>query len=164
MKISFYTVGGTIDKVYFDAKSVYEIGESCIEIMLKNARVNFEYQICSLFKKDSLDMTDTDRAIILKAVQQEHNDKIIITHGTDTMVETALALKTASDKTIVLTGAMEPARFETSDAVFNLGSAVAAVQSLPKGVYISMNGRIFMPDNVQKNRDLKMFEEKNVIF
>lgn len=160
MKIVFFTAGGTIDKVYFDAKSDYEIGESGIDIMLKNGRVNFDYDICSLLKKDSLDMTDIDRSSILKAVQKESNDKIIITHGTDTMVETAQTLTSIIDKTIVLTGAMEPARFKTSDAVFNLGLAVAAVQSLPKGIYLSINGRIFTPDNVQKNRTLKMFEEK----
>lgn len=160
MKISFFTIGGTIDKVYFDAKSKYEIGESIIDSILKNGRVNFKYEICSLLKKDSLDMTKKDRLLIFKAVQKEKNDKIIITHGTDTMVETALALTPLTDKTIVLTGAMEPARFKTSDAVFNLGLAVAAVQSLPKGIYLSISGRIFTPDNVKKNRNLKMFEEK----
>ncbi len=162
--ITFISTGGTIDKEYFDATSEYEVGESSIDLMLKQARVTFKYRIIPLLKKDSLDMTDHDRDLILAAVQQEKNDHIIITHGTDTMVETAKALASVKGKTIVLTGAMEPARFKTSDAVFNLGFAVAAVQSLPGGVFLTMSGRIFTPDNVCKNKMLKIFEEKNVIF
>ena len=160
MDISFITVGGTIDKVYFDEKSEYEVGDTTIDIILKHARVNFNYRVTSLLKKDSLDMTEEDREMIYNAVQKEKQDKIIITHGTDTMVDTARVLSTITDKTIVLTGAMEPARFNTSDAVFNLGLAVAAVQTLSSGAYLTVSGRIFTPDNVQKNRDLKMFEEK----
>jgi L-asparaginase len=158
--ITFISAGGTIDKVYFDATSEYEVGESNIDLILKQARVTFTYRIISLLKKDSLDMTDHDRNLILETVRQEKNDHIIITHGTDTMVDTARALTPVKDKTIVLTGAMEPARFKTSDAVFNLGSAVAAVQALPKGVYLTMSGRIFSPENVRKNKTLKIFEEK----
>ncbi len=160
MKIKFFAVGGTIDKVYFDALSTYEIGESNIEDILKHARVNFDYEIASLLKKDSLDMTDNDREVILKAIESEVIDKIVITHGTDTMVETAKALKSIKNKTIVLTGAMEPAKFKTSDATFNIGSAVAAVQTLSPGVYLSISGKVFSPDNVKKNRALKQFEEK----
>jgi L-asparaginase len=160
MKIKFFSVGGTIDKVYFDALSRYEIGDPNIKDILQNARVNFDYEIESLLKKDSLDMSEQDRLIVLKAVQNELNDKIIITHGTDTMIETAAALSPIKGKTIVLTGAMEPAKFKSSDAVFNLGSAVAAVQVLPFGVYLVISGKIFTPDNVRKNRDRKQFEEK----
>lgn len=160
MKIKFFSVGGTIDKIYFDALSRYEVGDSNIKDILQNARVNFDYEIESLLKKDSLDMTEQDRLIILKAVQDEFNDKIIITHGTDTMIETAVALSSIKGKAIVLTGAMEPAKFKTSDAMFNLGFAVAAVQVLPAGVYLAISGRIFTPDNVQKNRAQKQFEEK----
>ena len=160
MKIKFFAVGGTIDKVYFDALSEYEVGESNIGDILNNARVNFEYDISSLLKKDSLDMTDQDRLIILQAVQDDSNDKIIITHGTDTMIETAKTLSIVRNKVIILTGAMEPAKFKSSDAIFNLGSAVAAVQALPHGVYLVISGRIFSPDNVKKNRVLKKFEEK----
>jgi L-asparaginase len=160
MKIKFFTVGGTIDKVYFDALSKYEIGESNIFDILKNARVNFKYDISSLLKKDSLDMTDQDRSIILEAVENEPHERIIITHGTDTMVETAKVLSIIKNKVIVLTGAMEPAKFKSSDAIFNLGSAVAAVQTLPHGVYLAISGRIFRPDNVKKNRALKLFEER----
>ena len=160
MKIKFFAVGGTIDKVYFDALSKYEVGESNIDDILKNARVNFEYDISSILKKDSLEMTDKDRLAIRQAVQNEPNNKVIITHGTDTMIETAKVLGTVKDKVIVLTGAMEPAKFKSSDAIFNLGAAVAAVQTLPNGVYLAISGRIFTPENVRKNRILKIFEEK----
>lgn len=160
MKIKFFAVGGTIDKVYFDALSKYEIGESNINDILKDARVNFKSDVSSIFKKDSLDMTDQDRSAVYKIVKNDTYDKIIITHGTDTMIETAKVLETIKNKTIVLTGAMEPAKFRSSDAVFNLGSAVAAVQTLQHGVYIVISGRIFKPDNVKKDRTLKMFEKK----
>jgi L-asparaginase len=160
MKIKFFSVGGTIDKVYFDALSKYEIGDPNIKDILQNARVNFDYEIEALLKKDSLDMTEQDRLIVFKAVQDELNDKIVITHGTDTMIETASALSPIKGKTIVLTGAMEPAKFKSSDAAFNLGSAVAAVQVLPFGVYLAISGKIFTPDNVRKNRARKQFEEK----
>ncbi len=160
MKIKFFAVGGTIDKVYFDALSKYEIGESNIKDILKDARVNFQSDISSILKKDSLDMTDQDRLDIHKTVKNEKNDKIIITHGTDTMIETAKVLEDIKEKTIVLTGAMEPAKFKSSDAVFNLGSAVAAVQSLNHGVYIVISGRVFKPGNVKKDRGLKMFGKK----
>jgi len=160
MKIKFFSVGGTIDKVYFDALSRYEVGDPSIRDILQNARVNFDYEISSLLKKDSLDMTEQDRMKVLKAVQDEENGKIIITHGTDTMIETAATLSIIKDKVIVLTGAMEPAKFKTSDAVFNLGFAVAVVQVLPDGIYLAISGRIFTPDNVQKNRAKKLFEEK----
>ena len=160
MKIKFFAVGGTIDKVYFDALSKYVIGESNINDILKDARVNFKSDISSIFKKDSLDMTDQDRSAVYKIVKNDTHDKIIITHGTDTMIETAKVLETIKNKTIVLTGAMEPAKFRSSDAVFNLGSAVAAVQTLQHGVYIVISGRVFKPDNVKKDRTLKMFGKK----
>ncbi len=160
MRIKFFAVGGTIDKIYFDDLSRYEIGESNINDILKDARVNFKSDVSSLFKKDSLDMTDQDRLTVHKIVKSEINDKIIITHGTDTMIETAKQLESIKNKTIVLTGAMEPAKFRSSDAVFNLGLAVAAVQTLHHGVYIVISGRIFKPDNVKKNRTLKIFETK----
>ncbi|MDA3915517.1 MAG: asparaginase domain-containing protein [Deltaproteobacteria bacterium] len=160
MKIKFFAVGGTIDKVYFDALSKYEIGESNINDILKDARVNFKSDVSSIFKKDSLDMTDQDRSAVYKIVKNDTSDKIIITHGTDTMIETAKVLETIKNKTIVLTGAMEPAKFRSSDAVFNLGSAVAAVQTLQHGIYIVISGRVFKPDNVKKDRTLKMFGKK----
>jgi len=102
MKIKFFSVGGTIDKIYFDALSRYEVGDPNVSDILQNARVNFDYEIISLLKKDSLDMTEQDRLMVLRTVQNEVNEKIIITHGTDTMIETAATLTIIKDKVIVL--------------------------------------------------------------
>ncbi|MBF0412340.1 MAG: asparaginase [Desulfamplus sp.] len=159
MKIKFFAIGGTIDKVYFDALSNYQVGPPGIENIISEARVNFDYEVVSLLQKDSLDMTYEDRKMIHDAVLQEDSKHIVITHGTDTMVDTAMALKAIEDKVIVLTGAMKPACFKSSDASFNLGSAVAAVQTLPSGVYIAINGRIFDPAKVKKDRNLMQFTE-----
>ncbi|MFO7753450.1 MAG: asparaginase domain-containing protein [Desulfobacteraceae bacterium] len=159
MKISFIAVGGTIDKVYFDKLSEYQIGNARVEELLKDARVSFEYQVNSILRKDSLDMTDEDRNLVLEAVKKDENRYIVITHGTDTMVDTANRLKHIQGKVIVLTGSMEPAAFKSSDAFFNLGSAVAAVQILKEGVYIAINGRIFDPARVKKDRSLMQFTE-----
>jgi L-asparaginase len=158
MKIKIYTVGGTIDKVYFDRKSKFEVGEPKIGEILQEANVSFEYEISSVLHKDSLNMTDRDRQMIFDAIASDTHPYIIITHGTDTMIRTAQKLKTIPGKVIVLTGAMEPARFKSSDASFNIGCAVAAVQTLTPGVYIAMNGRIFDPDRVRKNPDKNWFE------
>lgn len=157
--ISILTVGGTIDKIYFDAKSEYEVGPPNVERILGELNLAVSYNIRSLFRKDSLDITPEDREIIRQAASQDTADKILITHGTDTMVETALALLGIPGKTIVLTGALEPALFKTSDAVFNIGCALAAVQTLAPGVYIAMNGAIFTAENVRKNLDKNRFEE-----
>jgi len=159
MKIKFFAIGGTIDKVYFDALSSYQVGPPGIENIIREARVNFDYEVVSLLKKDSLDMTPEDRAMIHSEVDKETDNYIVITHGTDTMVETAMVLKKIENKVIVLTGAMEPACFKSSDASFNLGCAVAAVQILPPGVYIAINGRIFDPEKVKKDHSLKQFTE-----
>jgi L-asparaginase len=159
MKIKIYTVGGTIDKVYFDRKSAYEVGESKIGEILKEANVNLEYDISSILHKDSLDMTDEDRRLIFDTISSDEHRHILVTHGTDTMIQTAKTLKAVLDKVIVLTGSMEPARFKHSDAVFNIGAAVAAVQVLKPGVYIAMNGRIFDPDRVKKNLERHWFED-----
>jgi L-asparaginase len=161
MIIKFITVGGTIDKIYFDKLSTYEVGESHIHEILKDARINFKFEVSSLLKKDSLEMTDEDRQLVFEAVSADKNDKIVITHGTDTMVDTAKVLNNIKGKVIVLTGAMEPACFKSSDAIFNLGSAIAAVQTLSPGAYIVISGRIFSPDIVQKNQDKKKFEKKS---
>jgi len=161
MKIYFLGVGGTIDKVYFDALSAYQVGDPTIEPILKDARVNFEYSVISLIKKDSLDMTAEDRENVRSAVENINGRHIVITHGTDTMVETAKALKSIKGKVIVLTGAMDPAIFKSSDASFNLGSAVAAVQTLSNGVYIAISGRVFEADSVRKDRSLKQFVDKD---
>jgi len=159
MKIKIYTVGGTIDKVYFDRKSTYEVGESMIGEILKEANVNLEYEISSILHKDSLDMTDEDRRFIFDRISADEHEHIVVTHGTDTMIQTAKTLKAVPGKVIVLTGAMAPARFKYSDAVFNIGAAVAAVQVLKPGAYIMMNGRIFDPDRVKKNLEKNWFED-----
>ncbi len=159
MKIKIFSVGGTIDKVYFDELSNYQVGGPSIRDIFKNLPLNFDYEIVSLIRKDSLDMTDEDRQLVYDAVARAKLRHILITHGTDTMVATARKLLGIERKVIVLTGAMEPAGFKTSDAVFNVGCAIGALQSLAGGVYIAMNGRIYHPDNVQKNRAAGRFEE-----
>ncbi|MBN2206956.1 MAG: asparaginase [Candidatus Aminicenantes bacterium] len=158
MKITIFSIGGTIDKVYFDQLSEYQIGGPSIRDIFGHLTLNFAYDIVSMIRKDSLDMTDEDRRAIVEAVRAAPSDRILITHGTDTMVETAKTLKDVRDKVIVLTGAMEPAGFKTSDAVFNVGCAVAAVQILPPGVYIAINGGVYRPDEVRKNRSRGRFE------
>jgi len=159
MKIKFLTTGGTIDKVYFDAKSEFEVGPPQVSELLGDANVTFEHEVESVLRKDSLDMTDSDRALIRERVAAEPASRIVVTHGTDTMILTALALKGIPGKTIVLTGSMQPARLRVTDAGFNLGTAVAAAQTLPPGVYIAMNGRIFNPDTSRKNVAGHRFEE-----
>lgn len=158
MKITFVTTGGTIDKVYFDAKGAFAVGESQVPEILRDSCVTAEYETVTLMKKDSLDLTDEDRALIRQAIIESPNTRFVVTHGTDTMVETARHLAGIPDKVIVLTGSLSPARFKHSDAIFNVGAAVAAVQCLPAGTYIAMNGRIFTPDRVQKNADGNCFE------
>lgn len=160
MKIMIYTTGGTIDKVYFDQKSEYQIGDPQASGLLERANVVLDYEVESLIKKDSLDFTDEDRELIRKTVESAPLERIVITHGTDTMIDTAKLLANISGKTIVMTGSMYPAQFRDSDAVFNIGSAVTAAQILEPGVYIAMNGRIFRPDQARKNRSLNRFEEK----
>ena len=130
MHIRFITTGGTIDKIYFDALSKFEVGDSVVQHILTDALVDFEYDVVSMFQKDSLEMTE----------------------------ETAAALKDLEDRTIVLTGALTPARFRTTDAVFNVGMAVASVQVASPGVYIAMSGQVFEAGAVRKNRAANKFE------
>lgn len=159
MHIQIFTTGGTIDKVYFDAKSEYEVGEPQIASILREANVTVDYDLAVLFQKDSLEMTDTDREIIVDNVLHTDSQHVLITHGTDTMVNTARAVQNAvADKVVVLVGSLNPARFKESDAVFNIGFAMAAVQTLPTGVYIAMNGQVFEADHVQKNHAANRFE------
>ena len=157
IKIKIFTAGGTIDKVYFDAKSTYEVGQPNIAKILSGLPLTIDYTITSLLRKNSLEMDDSDRDMIFKSIRSSEEDHIIVTHGTDTMVETAKVLSVIQGKTIVLTGAFEPALFKTSDAMFNIGCAVAAVQILPAGVYITMNGQIFGYDNVVKDVEHNRF-------
>jgi L-asparaginase len=159
MKIKLFSVGGTIDKVYFDALSQYQVGFPSVRDILDGLPIAFDYEIESLLRKDSLDMDEADRQLVREHVMAEPCPKIIVTHGTDTMIETGKALSDIDGKCIVLTGAMEPANFKSSDAVFNVGVAVGAVSSLPNGVYIAMNGRIFHPFKCRKNRERGLFEE-----
>ena len=161
MKVAILTTGGTFDKVYFDANSEYSIGDPCITAILDEGNVNSDYRIQSILKKDSLDITSKERQIIKNSVEECAEERIIIIHGTDTMVETAKSLEDIKDKTIVLTGAMQPARFKKTDAIFNSGFALAAAQILEYGVYITMNGMVFHSDNVKKNIDLGKFETKD---
>lgn len=158
MKIKIFTVGGTIDKIYFDQKNAYQVGDPKIVEVLQEANVTLDFETESIMQKDSLDMTEEDRRIIFEKVVGDHHELIVITHGTDTMVETANTLSAIPNKTIVLTGSMQPARFKNSDAVFNIGCAIAAVQALPHGVYITMNGQIFDPEKTRKNVDMNCFE------
>lgn len=157
MRIHFIATGGTIDKVYFDAKSEYEVGPPQVMEILKDANVTLEFDVESVLAKDSLDLTEADRLLVRDRVAAASCDRIVITHGTDTMVETAKCLKGIADKTVVLTGSMQPARFRNTDAVFNLGVAIAAVQALPPGVYIAMNGQIFNPERARKDRAQSRF-------
>lgn len=149
--IHIFCVGGTIDKIYFDAKSKYEVGAPAIGKMLKELPVHVPNVVTALMAKDSLEMNDADRQHVLQAVQDSPHQQIIITHGTDTMPDTARALKDVKGKTIVLTGALAPAIFRDSDAMFNVGCAMAAAQTCPHGVYIAMNGQIFDGQNVRKD-------------
>ena len=161
MNIAILTTGGTFDKIYFDANSEYSIGEPCISSILDEGNVTSEFRIKSILKKDSLDINQKERELIKKSVIECEEEKIIIIHGTDTMVETAKFLEGIKDKTIVLTGSMQPARFKKTDAIFNSGFAFAAALSLENGIYIAMNGRIFNSSNVRKNIDLGRFEGKD---
>ncbi|MCB0046450.1 MAG: asparaginase [Caldilineaceae bacterium] len=157
--IRIFTTGGTIDKVYFDAKSEFQVGEPQISDVLHEANVTFDFAVESLMRKDSLEMTDADRVAVRAAVAGAAERHIVVTHGTDTMAVTARALTGIADKVIVLTGSMQPARFRFSDAVYNIAAALTAVQLLPAGVYLAMNGRVFDADNVRKNVAENRFEK-----
>ncbi len=161
MNILVLTTGGTIDKVYFDASSEYEIGAPTVPAVFEEAGVALPWRLESLMRKDSLELDDADRDAIRAVCEQAPEARILITHGTDTMTATAERLLGISGKTIVLTGALAPARFRTTDAVFNLGLALGALQSLPAGVYLAMNGTLFPAGKVRKNRDASRFESTN---
>ncbi|MDY6790300.1 MAG: asparaginase domain-containing protein [Thermodesulfobacteriota bacterium] len=158
MKIKIITTGGTIDKIYFDDKSEFQVGDPQIVEVLQQANLTLDYQVTPLMRKDSLDMTDEDRELIYEKIRSDPHKHFIVTHGTDTMILTAKTLCNISDKVIVLTGAMQPAKFRMTDAVFNIACAITAVQLLPDGVYIAMNGRIFNPKKARKNIKLNQFE------
>lgn len=159
MVIRIVLTGGTIDKRYNAANGKLDFENSHIETALQQGRCTAEVKVRSLMLKDSLEMTDADRSQVLAACQAAVEEQIVITHGTDTMVETAGVLAQADmPKTIVLTGAMIPFTIKDSDSLFNLGGAVTAVQCLPHGVYIVINGEVFDWDNVVKNLKALRFE------
>ncbi len=164
MHLQVFTTGGTIDKVYFDAKSAFEVGEPQIGLLLREAGVSFTYDVEVLFQKDSLDLDDADRTLVAQRVLACAHGRILVTHGTDTMAETARtvaeALAEADDRktVVVFVGSLAPARFKATDAGFNVGFAAAAVQALGPGVYVAMNGRVFDPFHVRKDRNHNRFE------
>ena len=158
-RLLIITTGGTIDKIYFDDKSDYQVGESQISVILRSMNVAFEFEVKAILRKDSLHLDHEDRLLVRETILQNDIKHVLITHGTDTMVDTAAVLRGLNERTIVLTGALNPARFRDSDAVFNIGCAVGAVQCLPPGVYIAMNGKVWNPESVRKNREANRFEE-----
>jgi L-asparaginase len=162
MKIAFIQTGGTIDKDYPKATGGYafEIGEPAVKRILQRINPNFDFEIISILKKDSLDITEDDRKRINDACEKTAAGKIVVTHGTDTMIETAEKLSSIKGKVIVLTGAMKPEKFVDSDAAFSLGTAVGAINVLQQGVYIAMNGRIYPWNKVKRNSRTGQFVEK----
>ena len=160
MAIRILVTGGTFDKEYNEHSGQLFFKDTHIAEMLRLGRSRVEVTIRTVMMIDSLEMTDADRALIVQNCLESGEDRIVITHGTDTMTETAAAVARAvSGKTVVLTGAMIPYAFGSSDGLFNLGSALSFVQVLPPGVYIAMNGKCFPWDRVRKNRERGEFEE-----
>ena len=159
--IRLFVTGGTFDKEYDELRGTLSFKDTHLPEMLRLGRNRAEVSVQTLMMIDSLDMNDADRATIVERCRHSSETQIVITHGTDTMVETATALATMvpTGKTIVLTGAMIPYAFGSSDGLFNLGSALSFVQTLPPGVYLAMNGRCFSWDRVRKNRQTGSFED-----
>lgn len=159
MQIQIFITGGTFDKEYNELTGDLYFRDTHLKQMLEQGRSQLNVNIRSLMMIDSLEMTEDDRNIILTHCQKSSSDRIVITHGTDTMVETAHFLaKHIKDKTVILTGAMIPIVFGSSDGLFNMGAAMAYVQTLPHGIYIAMNGQYFHYDNVRKNKAKGLFE------
>ena len=160
--IRIFVTGGTFDKEYNELTGALAFKETHLPEMLRLGRSRVDVAVRTLMMIDSREMTDSDRALVVEECRDAAESRILITHGTDTMVETAAALAAAlpqaSGKTIVLTGAMIPYAFGSSDGLFNLGSALSFVQALPPGVYLAMNGRCFEWDRVRKNRETGIFE------
>jgi L-asparaginase len=163
MSVRVFVTGGTFDKEYDELTGTLYFRNTHVDEMLRRGRCGLDVDVETLMMVDSLEMTDAQRAMIVEACRHCHETQIVITHGTDTMVETARAIAAgAGDKTVVLTGAMVPYAFGSSDGLFNLGSALSFVQSLPAGVYIAMNGKSFAWDDVRKNREAGVFERLSV--
>ena len=159
MKILFIQTGGTIDKDYPKTKNgwAFEINEPAVKRILKKVNCSFNHSVISLLKKDSLEINDEDRLLILNKCKKAKESKIIITHGSDTMNITGNYLKEIKNKTIIITGAMRPERFSNSDADLNLGVAIGAVQSLSNGIYIAMNGLVIPHNKVKRDKDNGQF-------
>lgn len=159
--VRIFVTGGTFDKEYDERTGNLFFKDTHLRDMLKLARCRVPVEVRTLMMVDSLDMDDDDRELIINQCRKCDQQRLVVTHGTDTMADTARALGEAAiaGKTIVLTGAMIPFAFGSSDGLFNLGAALAFAQSLPAGVYVAMNGRVFDWDNVRKNRDIGEFEE-----
>jgi L-asparaginase len=162
MKIVFIQTGGTIDKDYPKTKKGYafEIAEPAIRRILRKVNPNSDFGTIPLLKKDSLDITEEDRKKIHEACQKADSDKIVVTHGTDTIIETPKKLSDIQNKVVVLTGAMRPERFSDSDASFNVGTAIGAINILKNGVYIAMNGRIHPCHDVKRSSKTGQFTER----
>ncbi|NRB71728.1 MAG: asparaginase [Xanthomonadales bacterium] len=159
-RLLIITTGGTIDKIYFDDKSDYQIGEPQVSETLALMNVALDYEVLALMRKDSLHLDAEDRQKIRAAIEASDARYVLITHGTDTMVDTAAARDGLGERRIVLTGALHPARFRDSDAVFNIGCALGAVQAVAPGVWITMNGRLWDPKTVVKNVAENRFEAR----
>lgn len=160
MAIRIFITGGTFDKEYNELTGQLYFNDTHLHDLLEMGRSRVDTEIRTLMMVDSLEMTDEDRNLIVHQCMHCDEDQIVLTHGTDTMAETArIIAEKVKDKTIVLTGAMIPIKFGSSDGLFNLGSALAFAQTLPAGVYVAMNGRYFTWDNVRKNKQTGMFEE-----
>ncbi|HEX4925521.1 MAG TPA: asparaginase domain-containing protein [Bdellovibrionales bacterium] len=158
--IRLFVTGGTFDKEYDDINGKLFFKDTHVQEMLRLGRCSLKVDVRTLMMIDSLDMTPADRDLILRSCQGASESRIVITHGTDTMAETGKVLGAAiKDKTVVLTGAMIPYKFGSSDGLFNLGAAMAFAQTLPSGVYVAMNGRYFNWNNVRKDRETGLFRE-----
>jgi L-asparaginase len=157
--IRIFVTGGTFDKEYDEIRGELSFADTHLPELLRQGRCALDVEVRTLMMIDSLEMTDSDRALVAHNVASCPETHVVITHGTDTMVETAKVLaRSVKGKTIVLTGAMIPIGFGSSDGLFNLGSALSFVQVLPPGVYVAMNGRYFRWDEVRKNRETGKFE------
>ncbi len=157
------TTGGTLDKVYFDALSDFQVGDPVVADILTSMNVAFEFNVQEICRKDSLELTDTDRMSMGQAIKASDGKFILLTHGTDTMVDSATYLKKQgigeqTGQVIIFTGAMEPSRFTNSDATFNIGLAIGAMSVAQPGIYIAMSGKVYEASKVVKNYDSRRFE------
>ena len=159
-KLLVLTTGGTLDKVYFDALSEFQVGDAVAGSILTAMNVNFEFEVKEICRKDSLELTDQDREHLKTAIESSDANYVLITHGTDTMVDSANYIGEQADKVIIFTGAMQPAAFSNTDAVFNIGTAVGAFSVAQPGSYIAMSGQVYPASNVFKNYDSRRFESK----